>query len=111
MKRIVLIIAFVGIIIPSLVILASDNIQKAEIKTSAVCEHCKEHIEDALNKVDGVLKSNLEVETKIATVEFDSNKTTLDELRKAISKAGYHADDVKRDARAYKRLPKCCKAD
>ncbi|MBX3044620.1 MAG: heavy-metal-associated domain-containing protein [Candidatus Kapabacteria bacterium] len=82
-----------------------------EIKTSAICEHCKENIEKALNKVAGVEKSNLDLDTKVATVKYDSTRTNVDELRNAISKAGYNADDVKRDGRAYKRLPKCCKAD
>jgi copper chaperone CopZ len=88
---------------------AEGTIQKIEIKTSAICGHCKENIEGALKKVDGVVKSTLDVDTKIATVEFDSQKTNADDIRKTISNTGYHADEVKRDARAYKRLPKCCK--
>ncbi len=88
-----------------------DNLKKVEIKTSAVCEHCKETIEGALQKVSDVKTSNLDVDSKIVTVEYDSQKTNIDEIKKAISKAGYDADDVKKDSRAYKRLRKCCKVD
>ncbi len=109
MKKIffvVLLTLFLGSIV---CINAEESIAKVEIKTSAICEHCKETIEKALNKVDGVKSAVLNVETKIATVEYVTEKLTVDDLRNAISKAGYDADEVKRDARAYKRLPKCCK--
>jgi copper chaperone CopZ len=103
---VVLLTIFLGSIV---CINAEESIAKVEIKTSAICEHCKETIEKALNKVDGVKTAVLNVETKIATVEYVTEKVTVDDLRNAISKAGYDADEVKRDARAYKRLPKCCK--
>lgn len=89
----------------------SNELKTAEIKTSAVCEMCKERIEEKVLKLDGVSKANLDVETKLLTVEYDESKISLKEIRIAISKTGYDADDVKRDPKVYKKLPKCCRID
>ncbi|MFN3307362.1 MAG: heavy-metal-associated domain-containing protein [Candidatus Kapaibacteriota bacterium] len=89
----------------------NQNISKAEIKTSAVCEMCKERIEKGLKKKEGIISLNLDVDTKILSLEYDSTKITLDEIRKSITKLGYDADDLKRDPKAYKKLPKCCRID
>ncbi len=89
----------------------NQDVSRAEIKTSAVCEMCKERIEKGLKKIEGIISASLNVETKIVSVEFDSTKITLDEIRKGITKLGYDADDLKRDPKAYKKLPKCCRID
>lgn len=89
--------------------LALEKIEKVEIKTSAICEHCKERIEGALDKMDGVKKSDLDLDTKIVKVEFDSEKISVDKIKTEITKTGYNADELKRDFKAYKKLPKCCK--
>ncbi|MEJ5285613.1 MAG: hypothetical protein CH6_3431 [Candidatus Kapaibacterium sp.] len=89
----------------------NQNQTLAEIKTSAVCEHCKERIESNLKNVEGILKADLNLETKVLSVAYDSTKISLQEIRKKISKIGYDADDVKRDPKAYKKLPKCCRID
>jgi hypothetical protein len=43
------------------------------------------------------------------TVYYNSKKTDLDKIRKAISQLGYDADDVKADPAAYEKLDGCCK--
>jgi periplasmic mercuric ion binding protein len=86
--------------------------KKAEtikIKTSAVCGQCKERIESGMAFQKGVKDVNLDVETKIATITFNTLKTNPDLLRKAISKLGYDADSVVADSAAYVKLPACCK--
>lgn len=80
-----------------------------KIHTSAVCETCKETIEKDLSFEKGVKSSSLDVETKDLTVVYDSTKTTPEKIRLRVSKIGYDADDVKRDPKAFKRLPDCCK--
>ena len=109
MKNIFLISLITFFVIATISIYGEENLSKVEIKTSSICEHCKENIEGALSKVEGVKKSDLDLSTKIVSVEYDSTKTNPDEMREAISKTGYNADDVKRDRKAYKKLPKCCK--
>ena len=79
------------------------------IKVSAQCGMCKERIEKLLMLEKGVKTADVDLEKKTATVTFNSKKTNLDKLRKAISKAGHDADDVVADPKAYEKLPACCK--
>jgi periplasmic mercuric ion binding protein len=80
-----------------------------KIKTSAVCETCKETIEKALAFEKGVKKSTLDVASKIVTVTYNPEKTTPEKIREAIANAGYDADDVKANPKVFKKLPDCCK--
>ena len=82
---------------------------KVEIKTSAICDMCKEAIEEDLTFEKGVKSIDLNVDTKIATVVYNSKKTDPNVIRKRITKVGYNADDLKRDPEAYEKLPLCCK--
>ncbi len=82
-----------------------------KIKTSAVCNQCKDRIEGGLIYEKGVKDVSLDVETKIATIKYNTKSTNPDELRKKISKLGYDADDVPCDKVAYEKLPACCKKD
>ena len=82
---------------------------KVEILTSAICEMCKEAIESDLTFEKGVKSIDLDVETKVATIEYNPKKTTADKLRKRITLVGYHADNFMRDSVAYENLPFCCK--
>jgi hypothetical protein len=43
------------------------------------------------------------------TVTYRPEKTSPAALRTAVQKTGYDADDQLADARAYNRLPDCCK--
>ena len=80
-----------------------------KIKTSAICDECKERIETVLAFEKGVKSSNLDTATKVVTVIYKKDKTDIDKIRKAISEAGYDADKVKADPNAYRKLPMCCK--
>ena len=80
-----------------------------KIKTSAVCDMCKESIEQGLAYEKGVKNATLDLDTKICTVTYNPAKTTVADIRKAISKLGYDADDVPADKAAYAKLPSCCK--
>jgi copper chaperone CopZ len=105
-----LIITLVLLIFSS-IILQAENTQEIKIKTSAQCEQCKERIEKALNKSKGILKAELDLETKEAIVLFDSEQTDAQKIRQIISKTGYDADDVPANKKAYNKLPQCCKKD
>lgn len=87
----------------------AQDVAEIKIKTSAVCDMCKETIEKYMAFEKGVKKSNLDVGSKILTVTYNPSKTTPDQLRKAVSKSGYDADEVPADAKAYKKLDACCK--
>lgn len=88
-----------------------STITELKVKTSAVCGMCKESIEEALAFEKGVKKSNLDVKSQIVTVTFSSKKTTPEKIRLAISNAGYDADDVPANPKAYRKLSDCCKKD
>ena len=56
----------------------------------------------------GIKSVDLDLETKVLTLEYRTDKTDADKLRTAVSKIGYDADDVKADEAAYQKLPACC---
>jgi mercuric ion binding protein len=80
-----------------------------KVKTSAVCEMCKTNIEKKLAVETGVKRSSLDLSSKIVTVAYNPNETTPDKVRQAIAKAGYDADDIPANKKAYKKLNACCK--
>ncbi|MES2591383.1 MAG: heavy metal-associated domain-containing protein [Bacteroidota bacterium] len=88
---------------------AQEGTAELKVKTSAVCDMCKETIEKELAFEKGVKRSTLDVPSKIVTVVYNPNKTTPEKIRLAISKAGYDADDVKANPKAYNKLDACCK--
>jgi len=88
-----------------------NNIEKVEIKTSAICDQCKERLEKNMAFAKGVTAVLLDSETKILTIEYKKGKTDAAKLKKAVSKIGYDADEVPADPKAYDRLPSCCKKD
>ena len=87
----------------------NKSTDEVKIQTSAVCGMCKERIEHDLAFEKGIKSVSLDDESKIVTVGFSPKKTNPDNIRQAISKIGYDADDVKADPVAYEKLPGCCK--
>ena len=85
-----------------------NKFQTIEIKTSALCGECEERIENKLNYSKGVKFADLDLETKIVTVKFNTKKLSADDVKKLIASVGYHAGDVERDAAAFENLPGCC---
>jgi mercuric ion binding protein len=73
------------------------QVQKVKIKTSAICEMCKNAIERDLAFEKGVKSSELDLDTKILTVEYSAKKTNADKIRERITKDGYHAHTLQRD--------------
>ncbi len=101
----------------SIVLMAGCGKSKDEsattlIKTpSMVCGNCAKTIKTAVTKLDGVEEVNADVDTKTVSVKFVPAKVNLEALEKAITGAGYDANDKKRDKDAYDKLDKCCKID
>jgi len=87
----------------------NSKFKEIKIQTSAQCEMCKERIEEALAFEKGVKNSELDLDSKIIEVIYYPGKTNPEKIRKAISKAGYDADDILADKKAYKKLPLCCR--
>ena len=82
------------------------------IKTpSMVCNNCAKTIQTAVAKLDGVEEVKADVGSKTVSVKFMPAKVNLEALEKAITGAGYDANDKKRNTDAYEKLDKCCKID
>ena len=85
--------------------------EKAVIKTSMVCEMCKDRIEKSLVEMDGIFSVYADVPTKEVIVKYDTEVLDLDDILVAITKIGYDADALSADPVAYDRLHGCCKKD
>ena len=104
-------VLFIGALLCTLHMFAQQKkstIDTVYIKTSALCGDCTERIESALNFQKGVKYAALNLETKIATCVYKPSKVSLNELRLALVRVGYDADEMKADPEAVKLLPKCC---
>jgi len=73
------------------------------------CQMCVATVQKALAEVDGIYETNVDLTAKMATVSFDADITSLSDVEKSIAKAGYHANETKRDEDAYAKLPDCCR--
>jgi len=73
------------------------------------CGMCVRTIEKALNKLNGVINAEVDFENKKTVVTYDDKKTSLSKLEKAITKAGYDANNKKADTKAYEKLHDCCR--
>jgi Cu(I)/Ag(I) efflux system membrane fusion protein len=69
---------------------------------------CTERIEKAAKSVSGVKTATWDAKTQKIHVEFDSMKTDLGTIQKAIAKAGHDTEKYKADDKTYESLPKCC---
>ncbi|THU38025.1 heavy-metal-associated domain-containing protein [Niastella caeni] len=74
------------------------------------CNMCKKRIEKAA-AVEGVVKANWNVETKIMTVSYDSSRLTTDAIQKKIAAAGHDTEKEKAADQTYNKLPGCCRYD
>jgi mercuric ion binding protein len=90
--------------------------QKAVIKTTITCDHCKECetcgqlFQEKLLQIKGVKMIELDPEKMTITVFYSSKKTNLEAIKTSISKLGYDADEIKADPIGYEKLDGCCKA-
>jgi periplasmic mercuric ion binding protein len=71
------------------------EVEEVKIKTSAMCNDCKEEIEKCLHRTVGVNEAELNLDDSIVTIKYNTAKINPDKLRKVISKAGFDADEVK----------------
>jgi copper chaperone CopZ len=75
--------------------LFAEDAKEAKIQTNAHCGSCKTKIENGLGKVDGVIKSEVNMDTKIATVSYYPSKTSETTLVKTVADLGYTATAAK----------------
>ncbi|HZP94874.1 MAG TPA: heavy metal translocating P-type ATPase [Candidatus Limnocylindria bacterium] len=64
--------------------------------TGMTCASCVRRIEKSLAKVEGVQEASVNLATEKARVIFDPSKAGLEQLRKAVEKAGYGVREMPR---------------
>jgi hypothetical protein len=83
------------------------NEKKEIVKIYGNCGMCKSTIEKTANVKNHVL-INWNKETKMASISYDSLKTSKDEILKRIALAGYDSDTFLAPNDTYSSLPGCC---
>jgi copper ion binding protein len=64
--------------------------KKVEIRVGGMaCAGCSGAVEKALSRLDGVSSAKVDLAKKIAYVDYDPAKLTLQDLKKAVEGAGY----------------------
>ncbi len=72
-----------------------DTSAKAQIVETTIdvggmhCDMCVKSIEKGVKELDGITSVKASLNDSIAVVKFDSSKTNLTEIQKAIEKRGY----------------------
>ena len=95
--------------------IAQKSNQKAVIKTTLNCDHCKEcetcglKFKTEMLKIKGVKMYELDDKKMTFTVYYNPKKTDLQTIKVAISKLGYDADEVKATPEGLATLDGCCK--
>ncbi|RKS02977.1 heavy-metal-associated domain-containing protein [Flavobacterium sp. 102] len=96
--------------------IAQKSNQKAVIKTTLHCSHCKQcetcglKFSTEMLKIKGVKMYELDDKNMTFTIYYNPKKATLQEIKEGISKLGYDADEVKATAEGIASLDGCCKA-
>lgn len=80
-------------------------ISKTLLIEGMTCAACSTRIDKVLNKIDGIVKANVNLSTNKALVEFPSGLISDEELIKVVEKAGYKAEmEIERDLDREKEL-------
>jgi outer membrane receptor protein involved in Fe transport/copper chaperone CopZ len=85
------------------------TLKTAVINSSNQCGMCTMTIGDALFALKGVKNVQTDESTHTVTVQFLQEKISLQKIKKAITKIGYDADNLKANKAAYNKLHGCCK--
>lgn len=76
------------------VIIASQDMQQVDLKISGMtCTGCEAYINNAVSKVEGVVKVESDYKTGNATVKFDQSKTSIEKIVNAIDATGYKVNN------------------
>lgn len=72
------------------VFVEQSNVREIRINIEGMtCTGCEAHIENEVNKLDGILAVNADYEAANTDVKFDESKVKIEAIKKAISTTGY----------------------
>ena len=106
MKRIILMIA-VGLLSTTVLQAQIKNAKTETIKVYGNCGMCETTIEKAGTK-SKLYKTDWNVDTKMASITYDSKKTSADAVLKSIALSGYDNASYLAPDEAYNKLHGCC---
>ncbi len=89
--------------------MAKPKSENVKFQSNPVCTMCKSRIETALQKVDGVLASLVNLNNGKISVKFDPAITNAENLKSSILNLGYSVNGTQPDKEALDKLPDCCK--
>lgn len=104
-------LAFVSLLVMGTSVFAQAAKETKEFKVFGNCGMCESRIEKAASAVDGVSAADWDKKTKMIAVTFDTEKTDLHKIHKAIAKVGHDTEMSKAKDEVYKELPGCCLYD
>ncbi len=81
----------------SINVYSEDATKEIQIQTNAHCGGCKNKIEKGLKKMDGILKSEVNLENKIVTISYNPSKISEEKINNTIADMGYSSSIIKDD--------------
>ena len=105
----------VFIMLMSTAVSAQKKNGKAVIKTTLNCDHCTVcetcglKFKTEMVKIKGVKMYELDDKAMTFTLYYNSKKTNVQDIKVAISKLGFDADEVKATPEGIASLDGCCK--
>lgn len=86
----------------------SKPYKKGMFTVHVKCQQSAFNVQKMLNEQDGVIKADCNLNTMVATVEYDTTKTSLSNLIKVVAEGGYDAGELKANPKAKHLTPFCC---
>lgn len=81
---------------------------KQEFEVNGNCEQCKKRIEKAAYSVSGVKSADWSIDSHILHLIINEEKSSVEDVKKAVAKVGHDTDNVKADVAVYQKLHSCC---
>lgn len=81
----------------------------AVLRVEGKCNMCKAKIEKAAKSVEGVTVAEWNKDTKVLRLSYDNATARIENISKAVAKAGYDTDKDKAPDDVYSAMHECCK--
>jgi copper chaperone CopZ len=91
--------------------LFAQDTKTEKFKVAGNCGMCEKRIENVAKSLEGVSFADWDKETKMLEVTFDSEKTNLHKIHKAIADVGHDTEMHRASDEVYNNLPACCRYD
>jgi copper chaperone CopZ len=83
-----------GLFLPNnkkeVILTEESSIQVADVKIEGMtCDACQNHVNQAVNELNGIVNVNSSYANSNAIIEFDNSQTTIEEIEDAVRSTGY----------------------